>query len=107
MIQQQRNSAKQVYGKLYNFVEYKKHKPYFDKPMKITIGSPLNETYYLIKNLVYRGKQILAMKEKQDSNTIILVEAKIRDGQLIHISKLSAEYLGAVSGMLGRKDAFY
>ncbi len=70
--------------------------------MKITMGNPTNDTYYLVKNVVYKGKQILAMKQILDSNTIILVEAKIEDGQLIHISKLSEEFLGDISGMLER-----
>jgi len=102
MIQQQAITDNRVYGKIYNFMEYKKMKPYSEKPIKITIGNPINDTYYLVKNLVYKGKQIFAMKQKQDSNTIILVEAKIEDGQLIHISKLSEEFLGDLSGMFER-----
>ncbi|CAH2712894.1 hypothetical protein BACCIP111895_00027 [Neobacillus rhizosphaerae] len=102
MIVQQGITANRRNGKLYNFMEYKKMKPYFVKPIKITMGNPINDTYYLVKNVVYKGKQILAMKQILDSNTIILVEAKIEDGQLIHISKLSEEFLGDISGMLER-----
>lgn len=102
MIQQQGITDNRMYGKLYNFIEYKNGKPYFEKPIKITIGNPINDTYYLVKNVVYKEKQILAMKQKQDSNTIILVEAKIEDGQLIHISKLSEEFLGDVCGLFER-----
>jgi len=102
MIQQQGITDNRRYGKLYNFMEYKKVKPYFEKPIKITMGNPINDTYYLVKNIVYKGKQILAMKQKQDSNTIILVEAKIVNGQLIHISRLSEEFLGDVCVMFER-----
>lgn len=102
MIRQQGLTDKRMVGKLYNFMEYKKKKPFFVKPIKISIGNSINDTYYLVENVVFKGKQILAMKQKQDPNTIILVEAKIEDGQLIHISKLSEEFLGDISGMLER-----
>jgi hypothetical protein len=81
-------------------MEYKKKKPFFVKPIKISIGNSINDTYYLVENVVFKGKQILAMKQKQDPNTIILVEAKIEDGQLIHISKISEEFLGDISRIL-------
>jgi hypothetical protein len=83
-------------------MEFKKLRPFFVKPIKITMGYPINDTYYIVKNVVYKGKQILAMKQKKDSNTIILVEAKIKDGKLVHISKISEDVLGDISGMLER-----
>ncbi|MFJ7726545.1 hypothetical protein ACIQXV_10295 [Neobacillus sp. NPDC097160] len=91
---------KRTYGQLYNFMEYKKMRPFFVKPIKITMGNPINETYYLVKNVVYKGKQILVMKQKKDSKTIMLVEAEIKDGKLIHVSMVSEEVLVEVSGML-------
>jgi hypothetical protein len=100
MIWQQGMTDKRMVGKIYNFMEFKKMKPFFLKPIKITIGNPLNGTYYMVENVAYKGKQILAMKQKQDSNTIILVEATIEDGQLIHISKVSEEIFGDISRML-------
>ena len=100
MIQQQVITKKQPCGKLIDFLEYKKMKPFFRRPIKISLGNPINDTYYLEKNVVYKGKQILAMKQKLDSKTIILVEAKIENGQLIHISKLSEELLDDISVML-------
>lgn len=99
---QQQVMDKRTYGQLYNFMEFKKLRPFFVKPIKITMGYPINDTYYIVKNVVYKGKQILAMKQKKDSNTIILVEAKIKDGKLVHISKISEDVLGDISGMLER-----
>ncbi|MCH6266828.1 hypothetical protein [Neobacillus citreus] len=89
-------------GKVYNFFDYKRRKPFFREPVKITIENPISDTYYMVKNLVYEGKQILALKKEQDPNTIVLVEGKIKDGQLIHISRLSEECVGKISSILGR-----
>jgi hypothetical protein len=100
MIKHQGLKDKRMVGKLYNFIEFKKMKPFFLEPIKITIGNQLNDTYYLVENVAYKGMQILAMKQKQDSNTIILVEAKIENGQLIHISKVSEDIFGDISRML-------
>jgi hypothetical protein len=102
MIWQQGMKNKRMVGKIYNFMEFKKMKPFFLKPIKITIGNPLNDTYYMVENVAYKGMQILAMKQEQDSNTIILVEAKIKDGQLIHISKVSEDIVRDISRMLIR-----
>ncbi|NRD79402.1 hypothetical protein HPT25_18735 [Bacillus sp. BRMEA1] len=87
-------------NKVYNFIEYKKNKPFFLKPMKIMVETPEKDTYYLIKNVVYKGKQILALKKDNDPNTIILVEANIHDGQLKYISMLPDEYVKDICGIL-------
>lgn len=100
MIQQDIMRDQLTCGKIYNFVEYKQKKPFFQKPVKITVETHPNDTYYLIKNVVYKEKQILALKNEMDPNTIILVEAKIKDGKLKYISMLPEEYLGDISGML-------
>jgi hypothetical protein len=84
-------------GKLHIFMDYKNREPFFKEPIKITIGSPLDETYIMVKNVVYHGKQILALKHEGNPNTILLVEAKITDGQLLHIAKLSVDLLSDIS----------
>lgn len=81
-------------------MEYKNRKPFFRKPIHITVSTTMNESFFMVKNVVYKGKQILALKKEQNPNTIILVEAKIEDGQLKSILMLSAEYLGDISRML-------
>lgn len=93
------NMHKKLYGNLYYFMEYKNRKPFFKKPIKITIGNPLNEIYYMIENFVFEGKQILALKQENDPNTIVLVEAKIEEGQLTHVSMLSDEFIGKIVRM--------
>ena len=100
MIRQQFSTDEHMNGKLYNFIEFKKKKPFFLKPIIITVGNPINETFYMLENVVYKDKQILALKQEQDSNTIVLVEANIEDGQLIHISMLPNESLGDISRMI-------
>jgi hypothetical protein len=100
MIQQQLRTNKQTVGKLYNFLEYKNKKPYFIKPIKITVGNLSNDTYYMIRNVVYEEKQILALINEQDPKTIVLVEAIIEEGQLKCISKLPNEFLGDVSKLI-------
>jgi predicted RNA methylase len=100
MNQQQVMSSERMNVRIYDFMEYKKKQPFFMKPIKITIGNPINDSYYMVKNVVYKGKQILGLKQEQNPNTIVLVEAKIVDGQLIHISKLPDELLRAISRML-------
>jgi hypothetical protein len=87
-------------GKLHIFMEYKNREPFFKEPIKITMGTPLNDTYHMVKNVVYHGKQILALKHDQNPNTLVLVEAKITDGQLIHISKLPVDLLSDISRMV-------
>ncbi|MDQ0199559.1 hypothetical protein [Neobacillus ginsengisoli] len=99
MIYQHLLSDEPIQGMLYNFMEFKKKKPFFKNPIKITIGNPLNDTYYMLKNIVYNEKQILALKKEQDSNMIVLVEAKIEDGQLIKISRLPDDFIGGISWM--------
>lgn len=100
MIRNQLMKEEQLDGKLYNFMEFKKKKPFYKKPIKITIGSPINDTYYMLENVVYKGKQILALKREQDSATIVLVEAKIENGQLIQLLMLPDEFLGDIGRML-------
>lgn len=81
-------------------MEFKKKKPFFKNPINITIGNPINSTYHMVKNIVYNEKQILALKTDRDSDTIVLVEAKIENGQLTQISRLPEEFLGNISRML-------
>jgi hypothetical protein len=86
-------------GKIYNFLEYKNKKPFFLDPINIKVGNPINETYLLVKNVVFKEKQILALRRERDTTTVILVEAKIENGKLTYISKLRDEYFGDVSKM--------
>ncbi|MEH7076572.1 hypothetical protein [Neobacillus drentensis] len=96
----QARTDEQVDTKILDFLEFKKKKPYFIKPIKVTIGYPINSSYYIVKNIVYMGKQILAMQEENKSDTIVLVEGKIENGQLTCVSMLSEEWVGDVSRML-------
>ncbi len=91
-----------VNGNLYQFRDYKKKQPFFKSPIKILMDPSFGESYYLVDNLVYREKQILALKKHQESRTIILVEANIENGQLASISKLSDEYLTEVTRLMER-----
>jgi hypothetical protein len=100
MIRQEFMRDQLTYGKIYDFKEYKQKKPFFQKPIKITVETPTYDTYYMIKNVVYKEKQILALKKEMEPNTIVLVEAKIKDGQLKYISMLPDEYISEISGML-------
>jgi hypothetical protein len=92
-------SATDKQGKIYNFLEYKNKKPFFLDPINIKVGNPINETYLLVKNVVFKEKQILALRRERDTTTVILVEAKIENGKLTYISKLRDEYFGDVSKM--------
>lgn len=96
MIHQPLVKEKRLNGNLYYFRDYVKKRPFFKSPMKILIDTPCGDTYYMVNNVVYKDKQILALKKDQDSQTIFLVEANIEQGQLASISKLSDEYLGEV-----------
>jgi hypothetical protein len=100
MSRQQILSSERMNGKLYEFMEYKKWKPFFRQPIKITIGNKINDSYYMVKNVVYKEKQILALKKEQDPNTIILVEGTIEDGKLLYISMISDEFMGDIGRML-------
>jgi hypothetical protein len=100
MFLQQLKTDECVNRKILDLMEFKKKKPFFKHPIKITIGYPINCTYYIVKNIVYMGKQILAMKQENDTNTIVLVEGTIENGQLTCISMLTEECLGDVSKML-------
>jgi hypothetical protein len=100
MFQQQLMTGKQLSRKVYDFMEFKRNKPFFRNPMKIAVGNPLNDSYYMVKNVFYKEKQILALKKEQDSYTIVLVEAKIENGQLTTLSMLSPEFLGEVCILL-------
>jgi hypothetical protein len=85
---------------IYHYKHYKRNRPYFTKPVKITVAEPINGTYFMIKNLVYNQKQILVLKTERSSNTIILVEAKIKDGELKYLSRLSDEMVSEISKLL-------
>jgi len=100
MFLQQVRTEERLNPKILDFLEFRKNKPFFMKPMKVTLGYPLNSSYYIVKNVVYMGKQILAMKEELDTNSIVLVEGKIENGQLTCVSMLSEEYMGDISRML-------
>jgi hypothetical protein len=80
-------------GRLYDFMEHRKKKPYFTKPLYIRVGDPLNDTYQLVKNIVYKGKQILAMKKESEPTIILLVEATIENGQLKNILSIPTPFL--------------
>lgn len=84
-------------GQIYNFFEYKNTKPYFKYPIKITVSNnTINGTYYLLKNIVYKGRQILALSKEQEPNTIILAEGEIMDGQLQYLLRLSDESINEI-----------
>lgn len=100
MARQKWKTKETIIGNVYDFLEYKQKKPFFQKPMKITVKTPANDTYYMLKNVVYKDKQILALNKETDPDSIILVEAKIKDGQLKYISMLPDDDLGDLSGML-------
>ncbi|WML56306.1 hypothetical protein [Neobacillus sp. PS2-9] len=100
MFLQQIKTDERANSKILNLMEFKKKKPFFKHPIKITLGYPINCSYYIVKNVVYMGKQILAMKQENDINTIVLVEGKIENGQLTCISMLTEECLGDVSKIL-------
>jgi hypothetical protein len=100
MFLQQIKTDEHVNNKILDLMEFKKRKPLFKHPIKITLGYPINCSYYIVKNIVYMGKQILAMKQEQDTDTIVLVEGKIENGQLTCISMLTDECLVDVSKML-------
>ncbi len=93
MNQQQYIKDKPKQGKLYHLLDYKRQRPFFTQPMRITIDDPKSRTYYLVKNIVYKDKQILALKGEEDPDTIILVEAIIEEGQLKYISMLPKQIL--------------
>lgn len=83
-------------GRIYDFQAYRKRKPFFQKPMKITLGEPINDTYSMVKNIQFNEKQIFAMKSEHDSHTIILVEATLKDGRIHSVSKLSQENIDEI-----------
>ncbi|MEH7253886.1 hypothetical protein V7111_17320, partial [Neobacillus niacini] len=66
------------------------------EPIKITVGNPINDTFHMVKNIVYKEKQIFALKREEDQTNIILVEATIECGQLKCISRLSDDVLTEV-----------
>ncbi|MBL4952944.1 hypothetical protein JK635_12045 [Neobacillus sp. YIM B02564] len=88
MTRQQWMKDKPIQGKLYHFIDYKKKQPFFQQPIRIFIDDPVIKSYFMIKNLVYRDKQILVLKTEEDPSTIVLVEAIIEDGQLLYLSML-------------------
>lgn len=91
-------------GQLYDFNEFRKNKPFFTKPMSITIGQyPLIQTYFLLQNLVYKGKQILALTNELEPFTILLAEGKIENGQLQSLIKLSEDSLSEITALFEGK----
>src|SRR5919205_1262216 len=76
MDQQHVLNAKRLTGGIFDFMEYKKKKPFFPKPFKLRLGSPINETFYMTKNIVYMEKQILILTKEPESEDRILGEAK-------------------------------
>lgn len=89
------------HGQIYNYFDYKRNKPYFKYPIKITVGSNhVNGTYYMLKNIVYKGKQILALRKEQEPNTIFLAEGEIKDGQLQYLMKLPDDSLSEIRVLL-------
>jgi hypothetical protein len=98
--QQQFFSYKQSECKFYHFMDYQLSKPFFKNPIQITVGDPLNETLFMVKNVVYKEKQILALKRNEELNTVLLVEAKIENGQLNYISMLPDDLVVEISKIL-------
>lgn len=88
MTRQQKVKDKPIQGKLYHFFDYKKAQPFFQQPIRIFIDDPMTHSYDMIKNFVYRDKQILMLKTEEDPSTIVLAEAVIEDGQLLYLSML-------------------
>ncbi|WEG11241.1 hypothetical protein PU629_13830 [Pullulanibacillus sp. KACC 23026] len=105
MIHQKVTNNEQKNGRVYYFVDFQKKKPFFLRPVKMTVGDPLNHTYLLVKNVVFQEKQILALKNEQSPETIVLVEAHIEEGQLKYISKLSNEVMVNVSQLLMKTNS--
>ena len=101
MIEQAVQQKKHVDHNIYYFKDYHCHKPFFKKNVKITVGITAADTYYLIQNIVYQQKQILALSREEDAHTVYLVEARIQNGQLTHILQLSEEYQSEIVQFLG------
>lgn len=96
---QQVETCEQNSTKVFDFLSYKKRKPFFSQPIKIKIGTPLNDTFHLVKNVVYKERQILALRHERELHTLILVEANIQEGKLISVSMLSSELMDQVCSM--------
>lgn len=97
------HSQQRQIGKVYHFSEFKRQRPFFNHPIKITMDSPQEDTYYLIKNVVYKEKQILALHKGQDTQQIYLVEAIIEEGQLKQILKIPEENVGDIASFIRNK----
>lgn len=93
MIKQDRICTHLPKAIVFDFMRYKKRKPFFKRSSIISIGSPIDHTYVMLKNVVYRDKQILALKSEDDPNTILFVEAVIECGQLKEISKIPEAFM--------------
>lgn len=104
MIQEESKGWK-ISGRIIDFMEYKKNKPFFTPPMEINVGYPINETYQLIKNIQYKDKQYIAMRKKNDLKTIFIVEATINGGELKNISMVSDTLLEEL--IIALKDALF
>jgi hypothetical protein len=100
MIQEESKKNRKINGRIIDFMEYKKKKPFFTPPMKIDVGNPINETYQLVKNIQYKDKQIIAMRKEDDPKTIIVVEAKIQDGKIEDISMVPETLLEELKQVL-------
>ena len=103
MMEQAVQQKKHVETNIYYFEDYHCQKPFFKQNVKIKVGAAAEDTYYLLKNIVYKQKQILALKRDHENHTVFLVEARIQNGKLTHILQLSEEhqteiiqYLGAI-----------
>jgi hypothetical protein len=99
MNQQHVFKVKRLSGGIFDFMEYKKKKPFFPKPFNLRLGSPINETFHMKKNIVYKEKQILVLTNELNSEEMIFVEAKIENGQLVQVMKLEDEYLEGLSSL--------
>lgn len=96
---------KHMSGKVYDFIEFRKSKPFFTKPMRITVQSnTLIDTYFLLENIVYKGKQILALINEQSPCSILLAEGKIENGILQCLIKLPDDTLSEISALFNGEN---
>ncbi|WP_147535369.1 hypothetical protein [Bacillus marasmi] len=94
------------FGQVYDLNEFRKNKPFFTKPMNITVGdNMLTETYFLLKNFVYQGKQILVLRNEQDPCTILLTEGEIENGKLKSLLKLQEDSLSEIKALFEGQKA--
>ncbi|HJV47277.1 MAG TPA: hypothetical protein VJ824_16285 [Bacillota bacterium] len=96
---QEESMASSNKGRVYDFMEHRKKRPYFTKPVSIHIGDPLNETYQLARNIVYNGKQILGVNKQSEPTVILLVEAIIENGELKNVRMIPNRLMEEVKGV--------